>query len=135
MKRLIIDLDHTLCVPQDGADQGADPAAKYKAALPRRDVIEQVRRYREDGFAVVIHTSRNMRTYAGDVEAIRANTLPVILDWLAAHDVPFDDVIVGKPWCGFDGFYIDDRAVRPSEFVAKTYDEIVALMDAERIAG
>ncbi len=132
MKRLIVDLDHTLCVPSSGEDQSADPSLKYQAAAPIPAVIEQLRRYRNDGFEIVISTSRNMRTYDGDVDAIKANTLPLILDWLAVHDVPFDEVIVGKPWCGFDGFYIDDRAIRPSEFVSKTYEEVLDLIARER---
>lgn len=133
MKRLIIDLDHTICVPQAGSDQTLDPAHKYREAVPVPAFIEQLRRYRSEGFTIVIHTSRNMRTYGGDVEQIRANTLPVILEWLAAHDVPFDEVVVGKPWCGLEGFYVDDRAIRPSEFVGLSYDEIVVLMDRERV--
>lgn len=55
----------------------------------------------------------------------------MILDWLAAHDVPYDEVHVGKPWCGTEGFYVDDKAVRPSEFVALSYDQLRALIDAE----
>src|SRR5690606_29179535 len=57
-----------------------------------------------------------MNTYGGNVGLINANTLPIILDWLARHEVPFDEVVVGKPWCGEGGFYVDDRALRPSEF-------------------
>ena len=129
MKRLIVDLDHTICVPASGADQSTDPHAKYAKAEPVVAMIEQLRAYRAMGFEIVINTSRNMRTYNGDVAAIRANSLPVILSWLAEHEVPFDDVIVGKPWCGYEGFYIDDRAIRPSEFVSLSYKEILALIE------
>ena len=62
---------------------------------------------------------------------INALTLPVILDWLARHDIPFDEVHVGKPWCGTDGFYVDDKAVRPSEFVTLGYEEIRARLARE----
>ena len=129
MKRIIIDLDHTLCIPDPGSDQTSDPNGKYKKAAPVPAVIAQLRSYRELGFEIVINTSRNMRTYDGDVEAIKTNSLPLILDWLEEHDVPYDDVIVGKPWCGFEGFYVDDRAVRPSEFATLTYAEIKALIE------
>ena len=129
MKRIIIDLDHTLCIPEAGSDQSQDPSDKYRNAAPVPTVIAQLRAYREMGFEIVINTSRNMRTFAGDVEAIKANSLPLILAWLAEHEVPFDEVIVGKPWCGFEGFYVDDRAVRPSEFASLSYAEIKALIE------
>ena len=44
------------------------------------------------------------------------NTLPIIKDWLLANNVPYDEIIIGKPWCGMNGFYVDDRAIGPSEF-------------------
>jgi capsule biosynthesis phosphatase len=132
MKRIIIDLDHTLCVPDPGSDQSLDPSEKYRNAAPVPGVIAQLRVYRGMGFEIVINTSRNMRTYGGDVEAIKANSLPLILAWLAEHDVPYDEVIVGKPWCGFEGFYVDDRAVRPSEFASLSYAEIKALIEPGR---
>ena len=133
MKRLVIDLDHTLCIPDEEQDQTLDRSLKYRSARPVAGVVEQLRHYKALGFEIAIHTSRNMRTFAGDVEEIRRHTLPIILDWLAEHDVPFDEVIVGKPWCGFDGFYVDDRAVRPSEFASMTYEELLRLIEQDRL--
>jgi len=72
-----------------------------------------------------------MRTYDGNVGKINVHTLPTILDWLERHKVPYDEVIVGKPWCGFDGFYVDDKAIRPSEFTSMTYDEIQEMLKKE----
>ena len=72
-----------------------------------------------------------MRTYQGNIGKINANTLPVILDWLDRYSVPYDEVIVGKPWPGPDGYYIDDRAIRPSEFLSLSHDEILDLLDAD----
>lgn len=134
MKTLVIDLDHTICAPADGEDQAGDPDVKYSDAVPDRVLIARIREYREDGFRIAIHTSRNMRTFGGDVAAIRRHTLPIIVDWLARHDVPYDEIVVGKPWCGFDGFYVDDRAVRPSEFRDLAPAQIDALLAQERLA-
>ena len=80
------------------------------------------------GFEIVIHTSRNMRTHENNIGKITALTVPVILDWLSRHDVPFDELHVGKPWCGMEGFYVDDRALRPDEFIRLTIDEIRDLL-------
>ena len=132
LKRLVIDLDHTICVPQSDPDGTADPVRHYAQATPVRPVVEQLRAYKARGFEIVIHTARNMRTFEGEVEKVRAVTLPLIAEWLDRHDVPYDEIIVGKPWCGADGFYIDDRAIRPSELVSLSYDEIKGLLDREK---
>lgn len=118
MKRIIIDLDHTVCHSE----------GDYPNALPNQAVIDKLREYRALGFEIVVHTSRNMRTYQGNVGKINVHTLPVILDWLRRHAVEFDEVVVGKPWCGHEGFYVDDRAIRPDEFVRMTPAEIARLI-------
>ncbi len=122
MKRIIIDLDGTIAMRDAG--QG------YGDATPQAAVVAALRRYRADGFAIVIHTSRNMRTHGGNLGKINVETLPEILAWLDRHDVPYDEVVVGKPWCGFDGFYVDDRALRPDEFARLSYAEVCALIGA-----
>lgn len=120
MKRLVIDLDNTLTLG-DTSD--------YANVAPRMNVIERLREYSRQGFQIVIHTSRNMRTHEGNVGKIVALTSPIIIDWLKRHDVPFDEVWVGKPWCGDEGFYVDDKALRPDEFAAMSYAEITELLD------
>ena len=120
MKRLIFDLDDTLCTTQNG---------DYANAQPITEVIEKLREYHRQGFTIVINTSRNMRTYQGNIGAINKNTLPIIIDWLARHDIPYDVLYVGKPWCGFEGFYVDDKAIRPDELVKLSYAEICQLLD------
>jgi capsule biosynthesis phosphatase len=124
MKNLIIDLDGTLTVDEKDVP--------YEQKRPNIEVIEQLKRYKKQGFTITINTSRNMRTYRGDVGKIKQNTLPIILEWLDRHQVPYDEVIVGKPWCGFEGFYVDDKAIRPSEFARKSYDEIIELLESEK---
>jgi capsule biosynthesis phosphatase len=119
MKRIIIDLDHTLCYAE----------GDYPNALPNQAVIDKLQEYRTLGFEIVVHTSRNMFTYKNNVGKINVYTLPVILDWLHRHKVEFDEVVVGKPWCGHEGFYVDDRALRPDEFATMTPEEVARLID------
>ena len=69
-----------------------------------------------------------MRTFEGNIGKINVHTLPIVIEWLKKHDVPYDEIIMGKPWCGFDGFYVDDKAIRPNEFAELSYEEIVALV-------
>jgi capsule biosynthesis phosphatase len=123
MKRLIFDLDDTLCITPNG---------NYAESQPRLDVIKKLREYKATGFEIIIQTSRNVRTYQNNIGKITANTLPTIIGWLKQHDVPFDEIYIGKPWCGFDGFYIDDKAVRPSELLSMSYAEITELLASEK---
>jgi capsule biosynthesis phosphatase len=122
MKRIVFDLDNTLCVTHN---------RDYANAVPRHDVIGRLRTLKNEGFEIVIATSRNVNTHAGNLGKINAHTLPVILDWLKRHEIPFDEIYVGKPWCGDEGFYVDDRAVRPSELLQHSLQEIHTLLAKE----
>jgi len=119
MKRIIMDLDDTICQTENG---------DYVNSKPVPEVIEKMHEYKRLGFEIAINTSRNMRTYQGNTGKITANTLPIILKWLSDHNVPYDEIYVGKPWCGMEGFYVDDRSIRPNEFVNLSYDEIKDIM-------
>ncbi len=124
MKRIIMDLDNTITSTVNG---------DYCNSKPIEGVIEKMHMYKKEGFEIIISSSRNMRTYEGNVGKININTIPVIIEWLNKYEVPYDELYVGKPWCGFDGFYVDDRAIRPEEFISLTYSEIRHLtkMDEE----
>ncbi len=113
--RLIVDLDGTLTIKsnRDYADKEANKA-----------VIEKLREYAESGFLITIFTSRNMRSFGGDLDEIKKYTLPIIESWLDMNNVPYDEILIGKPWPGENGFYIDDRAVRPDEFCSLGVDEL-----------
>ena len=119
MNRLIFDLDNTICETHSG---------DYENSIPRNGVINKLKQYKSDGFEIVISTSRNMRTFNNNTGKITAVTLPIIINWLNKNNIPFDEIYVGKPWCGTDGFYIDDRSIRPREFAELSYNEIISLI-------
>lgn len=123
MKRLVLDLDGTITVD--------DSSKSYEDKLPNAAMVARIREYKAQGFEVVIATARNMRTYSASVGHINAHTLPVVIEWLRKHDIPYDEIHVGKPWCGHDGFYVDDKAIRPSEFLALSRGEISELLSRE----
>ena len=124
MKRIIIDLDDTLTINSE---------AGYSDKPLNEETLKACRKYKEMGFEIIIYTSRNMRTYEGNVGKINIYTLPEIIEWLEKHSVPYDEIHVGKPWCGFDGFYVDDKTIRPSEFSTLSYKEIQALLAKESV--
>jgi capsule biosynthesis phosphatase len=120
--RIVIDLDLTLT--------SDCPASSYEDKPVNLDVVERLREYKRMGYSITIFTSRNMRTYKGNLDLIKQNTLPIIEEWLAKHEIPYDEIIVGKPWCGTHGFYVDDRSIRPDEFAKLSADEIQRLVNA-----
>lgn len=122
-KRLVVDLDDTITITEHG---------DYVNSKPIQPTIDLLKKYKEEGFEIVINSSRNMRTYEANVGKINIYTLPNIVKWLNDHDVPYDELLVGKPWCGFEGFYIDDKAVRPSEFHSMSYEQIMELIEKEK---
>ena len=124
MKRLLFDLDGTLT--QDDQNIG------YAYKRPNESVIERLKEYHSLGFEIVISTARNMRTHSNNIGKINAKTLPEIINWLEQNKIPFDEIHVGKPWCGDEGFHIDDKAIRPSEFVSMSYEDIQNLLFCER---
>ena len=119
MKQIIVDLDNTITIHSKRS---------YTEMEPNDEIIAMLQKYQEQGFGIVIHTARNMRTYENNVGKIVANTVPVIIEWLTKHNVPYDEIRVGKPWCGNGGFYVDDKAIRPDEFLNLEYDEIMELV-------
>jgi capsule biosynthesis phosphatase len=120
MKNLVMDIDKTLTLG-DNKD--------YNLVSPNIDVINKVIEYKQNGFNIILFTARNMRTHESNVGKITAKTLPIIFQWLEKHNVPFDEIYVGKPWCGDDGFYVDDKTIRPDEFTSKSYEEIKKIID------
>jgi len=116
MKRIILDLDNTLTLGND--------SVPYDDLKPNVEMVNQLNVYKDKGFEIIIYTSRNMNTYKNSIGKINANTLPNIISWLNKNNIHFDEVYIGKPWCGDEGFYVDDKAIRPDEFINLEYEEI-----------
>ena len=124
MPTVVIDLDGTLTIEQAGVP--------YADLAPNQAVVAKLREYAELGFTVAIYTARNMRTHAKSVGRINAVTVPDIVAWLQRHAIPFDEIHVGKPWPDTGGFYVDDRAIRPDEFVNLSHAEIMTITGTKR---
>ncbi len=123
-KSIIVDVDGTICATKKKDEL-------YEDVLPNFLVIDKLRYYKSLGFRIVLFTSRNMNSYEGNLGLINKHTAPVLVSWLAKWEVPYDEIYYGKPWPGHLGFYIDDRSIRPSEFLNLSLDEITNLLDTE----
>ena len=111
------DIDGTLC-PIKKIDE------EYIDLVPFKEMVDKLKEYKEGGAKIVLFTSRNMNSYGGNIGLINANTAKVLLKWLDKWEIPYDEIIYGKPWPGHKGFYVDDRTVRPDEFLKYSVDEL-----------
>jgi capsule biosynthesis phosphatase len=123
---LVLDIDDTLCEKRREDES-------YIDVKPKIEMINRVKEYKNNGYYVILFTSRQMRTYKGNVGKINANTAKTLFEWLDKYDIIYDEIYFGKPWCGKNGFYVDDRAVRPREFLEYTHEEILELISKDKI--
>lgn len=121
MKRLIVDIDNTISFKEANED--------YIDAKPDPIIREKLNSYFDNGFEIIFFTSRNMRTFKSNIGKINIYTLPGILQFLDKNNFKYTEVLVGKPWCGTEGFYVDDKAIRPDEFKDLSYDEIIKVLN------
>ncbi len=122
----VFDVDGTLCPVKK-------PDEKYEDLIPYSEIVKKIQDMKKEGARIIICSSRNMRTYENNIGLINANTAPVMIDWLKKWEIPFDEIIFGKPWAGKKGFYVDDRTVRPREFAELTTDEMDELCKRDRM--
>ena len=87
-------------------------------------MVNKIRKLKEEGYKIVFFTARNMRTYNADINKILKYTKPVLETWLQKWEIPYDEVIYGKPYPGKEGFYVDDKTLRPDELLSMNKDEI-----------
>ena len=69
--------------------------------------------------------------YNGNIGLINKNTAKVLLSWLEKYDIPYDEIYYGKPWQGKD--FVDDKTIRPNEFKKLTYDEILEIVEFNKM--
>ena len=122
----IVDIDGTLCPIKKKEE-------KYEDLIPYSEVVNKLIEYKNNGAYIVLFTARNMNSYDGKIGLINANTAKVLIKWLEKHNIPYDEIIYGKPWPGPYGFYVDDRSIRPQEFLSKTVEELEDICNKGRI--
>lgn len=113
---LVFDLDNTITIEKS--------ETPYSDKKPNIEFIKKMHEYKEQGFSIVLHTARRMKTCRNNEGEVIANIGRTTLEWLQKHNVPFDGIKFGKPYAE-NGFYIDDKAIRPSEFMKLNYEELM----------
>jgi 7-cyano-7-deazaguanine synthase in queuosine biosynthesis len=90
MKKIVVDLDGILTVETQGFGKGF-----YPKRTPNKYNIETLYDLKRRGYKIVIHSARYVTDELMTVE------------WLAKHNVPYDELILGKPQADQ---YVDDKA-------------------------
>lgn len=121
----VFDIDGTLC-PLKKKDQ------KYEDLVPYPDMVEKIKEYKKNGAKIVFYTSRNMNTFDSNIGKINVHTGKIIFAWLDKWQIPYDEVVFGKVWPGHNGFYVDDRTIRPDEFLKYNTEELANLCTNSR---
>lgn len=117
---IVLDIDGTICE--------IDQNKEYSELLPIKSVVNKMWEYKNEGWTIILNTSRNMKTFDGNIGLINVKTAKTLSDWLEKHKIPYDEIMYGKPWCGSNGFYVDDKSIRPDEFSSMSYKEITELL-------
>ena len=124
-KVLVLDIDGTITIE-------SSYSGDYSKVKVNQKFLEKITELKRNGFWIILYTSRNMQTYQGNVGMILANTAPILIKWLNENNIPFDELHFGKPWCGNSGFYVDDKAIRPKEFLNNTIPEIFEILKRDK---
>ena len=125
---VVFDIDGTICPIKKKEE-------RYEDLIPYPEMVEKLREYKANGAKITLFTSRNMNFHNGNLGLINKHTAKVLLEWLDKWDIPYDEIVYGKPWPGHKGFYVDDRTVRPDEFLNKTPEELDELCRNSRCGG
>ena len=90
-KTIVVDIDGILTKETYGFGE-----EYYPKRTPNKYTIQTLQEYSERGYTIVLFSAR----YPEDLDMTR--------EWLNENNVPFDEIVLGKPQAEF---YIDDKAI------------------------
>lgn len=100
--RMCIDIDGVICNLRK-------PDQKYSELEPLPGAVEKLQAFKKCGHYIILMTARHMKTCGGNVGLTVARQGKTLLDWLAKHQIPYDEIWFGKPHADI---YIDDNGYR-----------------------
>ncbi len=111
-KTIVFDVDDTILTTVN---------RDYANSQPMMEVVVGLRALKEAGWYIILQTARGMGRSNGNIEEVREEVTNEITTFCAKYDIPYDELLLGKPWAAY---YVDDKALRPEEFAAK-YKELL----------
>ena len=112
MKSIVIDVDGTIC---DAIDRN------YQEAVPIQPVIDKINFLYNQGYRIILYSSRGMHSCNGDLSLIIEKNHSTLKSWLENHKVKFHELIFGKPLADW---YVDDKSLPVEDFVSAPFYEL-----------
>jgi capsule biosynthesis phosphatase len=100
--KICIDIDGVLC-------ELRRPEQTYADLEPLPGAVEKMTSLKQAGHYLILCTARHMATCNSNIGMVVARQGKTLLDWLADHKVPYDEIWFGKPHADV---YIDDNGYR-----------------------
>ena len=100
--KICIDVDGVLC-------ELRRPEQTYAELQPVPGAVEKMNSLKQAGHYLILCTARHMATCNANVGMVVARQGKTLLDWLAKHNIPYDEIWFGKPHADV---YLDDNGVR-----------------------
>ncbi|AKX44873.1 hypothetical protein AKN87_06990 [Thiopseudomonas alkaliphila] len=124
-KVIVCDIDNTIT-------SESSETTDYRSLPVAIPVKNKLIELKSKGYWIILFTSRGMRSSEGNTGVLIKNVAPLLFDWLEDNEIPYDEIHFGKPWCGRNGFYVDDRAIRPKEFVENSVENILQIIERDK---
>ena len=100
--KICIDVDGVLC-------ELRRPEQSYADVQPLPGATEKMNSLKQAGHYIILNTARHMATCNSNVGLVVARQGKTLIDWLAKHNIPYDELWFGKPHADV---YLDDNAHR-----------------------
>jgi len=104
--KICIDVDGVLC-------ELRRPEQTYAEVAPLPGAVEKMQALKASGHYLILCTARHMATCNSNAGLVVARQGKTLLDWLAQHGMPYDELWFGKPHADV---YLDDNAHRFTEW-------------------
>lgn len=122
---LIYDLDKTLCTKKQKGQSYAD-------VEPIQPMIDQLNKFYDEGYEIIISSARNMVTQNNHVSKVMQNVGLDTLEWLKKHGVKYHGLQLGKE---YGHLYIDDKScLNDPEEIERRVNAIVGGYEDEYLA-
>jgi capsule biosynthesis phosphatase len=106
-KTIVFDVDDTILFTKD---------RDYANSYPNQPVVDGMRLLKSQGWYIILMTARGMGRSNGDIASVEKEVLWEIESFSSKYDVPYDQIILGKPWAAY---YVDDKNLTPEQFCDK----------------
>jgi capsule biosynthesis phosphatase len=123
--KICIDVDGVLC-------ELRRPEQTYAEVEPKPGAIQKMKSLKQAGHYLILCTARHMATCNSNIGMVTARQGKTLLDWLAQHEIPYDELWFGKPHADV---YIDDNAYRFSSWPEISDDGSNLPVSREKLAS